>query len=92
MIAIEIPYINDDKNYVDFSRVPVPLLRAIEAARKKYPDVANDNPMASNPKFPLDRLFEQLYDCTIEYNKDNVIVRIVWNRECDYTLFLLKWA
>lgn len=92
MITIEIPYREDDPKSADFDQIPSALLKAITTTREQYPEVENESLNKKRPKFWFDRLFENLYNCKVEYNEVNGIASITWPDERDYTVFLLKWS
>ena len=92
MITIKIPYRKDDPKSADFDQIPKPLLRAIVETREQYPEVQNESLDKPRPKFWFDRLFENLYNCCVEYNEDRGIASITWPDERDYTVFVLKWT
>lgn len=87
MIAIEVPRREDDPKSIDIPNVPTALLAAVRETLYAYPTVTNET---SNKDF--DRLFENLYNCNIEYYKDGTASRVVWSDDRDYTVFLLRWA
>ena len=85
MIAIDIPYREDDPKSIRMDEVPASLQYAIDRTVKKYPTVQN-----KGKRMRFDRLFEKLYNCKIEYNDFNGISRIVWADDRDYVMFLLQ--
>ena len=87
MIAIEVPRREDDPKTVDLEKVSPPMLKAVRETLQAYPTVTNET---DNKDF--DRLFENLYNCSIEYADDGVASRIVWPKDRDYTVFLLRWS
>jgi hypothetical protein len=85
MIAIEFPY-RKNGDY-DVERIPSHLLRAIHDARERHPRTFN-----REGRMRFDQLFCELYNCRIEYQRENALARIVWDRESDYTAFVLRWS
>jgi hypothetical protein len=92
MISIDIPYRRDDPKSVDLDRIPGPVLKAITTTRQEYPEIDNERVDKPYPKFWFDRLFEELYNCRIEYKGKYAVDRIVWDNDRDYTVFLLRWS
>ena len=88
MIAIDIPFRTDDPKSVIMEEVPAAIRNAISGIHQEYPKLENNK--TNNMKF--DRLFEQLYNCKVEYNENNAVSRIIWKNEHDYTIFLLRWS
>jgi hypothetical protein len=72
---------------VDPDRIPEAVINAVLALRAEHPGVVNQGVAGQLKEF--DRLFEQVYKCRIEYTQPN---RIIWDRDRDYTIFLLKWT
>ena len=89
MIAIDIPYREEDSHLIKMDQVPAALQNAISKTFDLYPKIVN-NEKTKDMRF--DRLFEKLYNCRIEYNENNAVSRIVWDNDHDYTMFLLKWV
>ena len=87
MITIEIPRSEEDKKIIDLEKVCPPLLKAVRETLQAFPTVTNET---DNKNF--DRLFENLYNCSIKYHEDGVASRIIWHQDRDYTVFLLRWA
>jgi hypothetical protein len=87
MIDIRIPRREDDPATVDIERTHPAVLTAVRETLQTYPTVSN-----ATPAKEFDRLFENLYNCSIEYYNDGIASRIVWQDERDYTVFLLRWA
>ena len=89
MKIIDITYRTNDINSINFDQVPPALLNAIMDTKRNNPDLIAD---IDNKDYPMDRLFEKLYKCRLEYNDFNGIKRIIWPDERDYIMFLLKWS
>lgn len=92
MIKIQIQYVSNS-DFVDREKIPVPLLNAIVKLQVEHPEIANQFNQDLK-EYELDKLFERLYNCRIEYN-DHAWPKptaIVWDNDVDYTLFLLKWS
>jgi len=88
MIDIEINRRGDDPKSINMDQVPSALTRAIIETVRQYPTVRNDT-----DERQFDKLFEQLYNCRVEYGDGEIIPsRVIWPDERDYTVFLLKWA
>lgn len=84
-MILEFPY-NKDGCY-DLERIPYYILNAVHDTRIRYPKVFNKE---SDMRF--DQLFGELYHCRVEYKRSGGVGRIVWDRDEDYTAFLLRWA
>ena len=91
MKTIEIPYRQDDPKSVDLDLVPAALLKAIDTAKNENPELIDCQIKLPNDQ-PLDRLFERLYNCRIEYNEFNGVGRVIWPDDKDYIWFLMRWA
>lgn len=88
MIAIEINRRGDDPQSINMDQVPSALTRAIITTVEQYPTVRNET-----EERDFDRLFENLYNCRVEYAAGEIIPsRVIWPDERDYTVFLLRWA
>ena len=87
MRKIYIEYLDQSLASIDMNRIPSALIRAVDDARNRYPDVLNEW-----PKMRFDELFEKMYNCRMEYNNFTGISVITWMKDSDYTAFLLKWA
>lgn len=72
---------------VDPDQIPKAVENAVMSLREHHPGVINMGIKPKDKRF--DRLFEQVYKCRIEYTQPN---RIIWDRDRDYTIFLLKWT
>ena len=88
MKTIEIPYRQDDPKSVAVAEVPQALLNAVHDTLARYPEVMVDDPINK----PLDRMFERLYNCKVEYRDEWSAVRVVWDNDADYTWFMLRWT
>lgn len=87
MITIEIPRSDEDEKIINLEKVSPPMLKAVRETLQAYPTVTNET---DNKDF--DRLFENLYNCSIEYADDGVASRVSWSKDRDYTVFLLRWS
>lgn len=79
MVAIDIPYYKENP---DNTAVPSALRHAISKTYSEYPNAVNQD-----GQMLFDKLFEQLYNCKIEYNKDKTVSRVVWDNDYDYIMF-----
>lgn len=90
MKSIEIELIRvEGEVRVDHDKIPKPLLNAIEAQRRRYPDILNTADYKA-----FDRLFEQENKCRVIYGswQQRQPDRIIWPNANDYTMFLIKWS
>ena len=88
MIDIKVERRTDDPKSINMDQVPSALTRAIIATVEQYPTVRNDT-----DERLFDRLFENLYNCRVEYADGEIIPsKVVWPNDRDYIMFLLRWS